>query len=261
MWRLHGVYSGIISSLDCGVQCNVVSPVAKAVFSPGFDEEAVKEKIKNLGIHGEVRKSAEELSVTVYGKAAHASRPWDGHSATVDMLRLLAECGDNAMRNLYDCFCNPYGGGIGIQSEKRHDYTTNLGIFRIYDGICYGEVDARYPYYMTALECTQKLKEHCVFDVSLDYDSPPTMNDTDDPYVNALLTAYREETGDYREPFVSGGVSYSKIFGHCVAFGPMLPESESLAHQANESIEIDNMITALNIYYKAMKELAKGNFV
>jgi acetylornithine deacetylase/succinyl-diaminopimelate desuccinylase-like protein len=41
----------------------------------------------------------------------------------------------------------------------------------------------------------------------------------------------------------------------------MLPESESLAHQANESIEIDNMITALNIYYKAMKELTKGNFV
>ena len=35
MWRLSGPYQGSVRSMDCGVQCNVIPPVAKAVLEGG----------------------------------------------------------------------------------------------------------------------------------------------------------------------------------------------------------------------------------
>ena len=162
------------------------------------------------------------------------------------------------MDNLYRCFQDFYGRSVGIKTPTGDPaaYTMNLGIFRIENGICYGEVDARYPFGMSSAECTAKLAARCSLKLSLDYDSPPTMNDPKDPYVSTLLSVYREKTGDHSEPIISGGVSYSKVFGHCVAFGPAGPAEPLLAHQADESVSLDYAGKVLEIYYEAMKRIA-----
>ncbi len=259
MWRLSGSYKGIVKEMNCGVQCNVISPIAKALLVNNQYTDRLRELALQRKLSCTVSERNGQTYIEVTGKAAHASRPEEGLSATVLLLSLLKECGDPLMNNLFDCFESPHGEALHIPmpNDNVTDFTMNLGIFRIKDGECYGEVDARYPSGISSLDCTDKLKASCDLAVSLDYDSPPTMNDPGDPYVDALLSVYREKTGDMSEPFVSGGVSYSKVFGHCVAFGPVGFDEPVLAHQADESISLDTCIKSLEIYYEAMKRIAQ----
>ena len=93
--------------------------------------------------------------------------------------------------------------------------------------------------------------------VSLSYDDPPTFTPEDDPYVLALKEAYTEATGRECAAAVSGGVSYSKVFGHCVTFGAVAEDSELLAHQENEKIAEADCIKALEIYHRAILKLTE----
>lgn len=258
MWRLSGKYDGIVEKMDCGVQCNVVAPIANALLKNNRYTAKLKELAAAGNIPCKVTEKDSKTYLEVTGKAAHASTPAQGYSAAVALFSLLKECDDFLMDNLYRCFEDFYGQSIGIKTptDDPTAYTMNLGIFRIENGTCYGEVDARYPFGMTSAECTDKLAAKCRLALSLDYDSPPTMNDPQDPYVSALLSAYREKTGDHSDPIISGGVSYSKVFGHCVAFGPAGPEEPLLAHQADESVSLDYAGKVLEIYYEAMKRIA-----
>lgn len=268
MWRLKGRYEGIVEEMDCGVQCNVISPVAEAKLklksvtgegatAPDELTALLSRACEEAGIDGTVEQEEEAVIVKVKGKAAHASRPEDGHSATVDLLYLLSGF-DPVMENLYQCFQDSYGSQLGIAAVggEHAQFTVSMGVFRIRNGECYGEVDARYPFEMRASDLTEKLARKCVLNVSLDYDSPPTMNDEDDIFVSTLLETYRELTGDPSAPIVSGGVSYSKVFGHCVGYGPIGPWMEDLAHQADEYINLTDCVKDLSIYYETMKRLA-----
>ncbi|MCR4588463.1 MAG: M20/M25/M40 family metallo-hydrolase [Lachnospiraceae bacterium] len=232
MWRLSADYDGPVEELRAGVQCNVISPVAYARLETG--SESRRE-----------------------GKAAHASNPDKGESATVALLEELKNQ-DKVMNCLYQVFRDPYGSALGYEQphDMDHSLTLNLGILKIEDGKLYAEVDCRYPDGITSKELTKRMQEMLpALKVSLDYDSPPTMNDPEDPYVKTLLDVYYEKTGSDKKPFVSGGVSYSKIFGHCVAFGPIADVEESLAHQADEHMDLDQIRKAFEIYYESMKRL------
>ncbi len=288
MWRLSGSYEGPVEELDCGVQCNVISP--KAMARCRGDWQAVFQGcLEEMGIDGCVERMEDgSTRVRVNGVAAHASQPQEGHSATVDLLRLLGRI-DPVMENLYQSFRDPYGSQLGVMgndfaedpSEQKNlaqdllgrgtleqgtieqdilaqeQFTMNLGILRLQNGEFYGEVDGRYPFGMTSEDLTERLARKCALKVSLDYDSVPTMNQEEDPFVKILLDTYREQTGDMSRPVVSGGVSYSKVFGHCVAYGPVCPWMDMLAHQADEYVRLEDCVTAFRIYYEAMKRLAQ----
>ncbi|MBR5048894.1 MAG: Sapep family Mn(2+)-dependent dipeptidase [Erysipelotrichaceae bacterium] len=254
MWHLRGKYQGtLIRRLDGGVQCNVIPPVATVQLDPDFDTSLLKESL------GRIRKyELKDHTLTVYGKQAHCSIPWAGHSATTDLLYVLKDH-DQLAANLYEIFASPYGEGFGyhLSHGLQKSFTTNLGILRIdEDGTIYSQVDGRYPYQLKSSELTEILKSRCIAEVSLDYDSPPTNNSVDDPYIRTLLKAYRKKTWDFMKPFVSGGVSYSKVFGHCVAFGPKANDLHpTMAHQADEYIRMKDALKAFEIYYEAIRKL------
>ena len=258
MWRLAGHYDGIVEEMDCGVQCNVVSPIAKARLKGSSDlAKQVCTAMSEAGIDGVVTQENGHIKVRVNGKSAHASRPEDGHSATVDLLCVLGKI-DPMMDNLYQCFRDPYGSQLEIEAtkEEQNQFTMNLGVFRISNGQCCGEVDGRYPFGMNSVDLTDRLARKCALQVSLDYDSKPIMNDIHDVYVSTLLQTYRDQTGDLSAPEISGGVSYSKIFGHCVGYGPVGPWMENLVHQADESISLTDCVKVFKIYYEAVRRLA-----
>ena len=258
MWRLAGHYEGIVEEMNCGVQCNVIAPMAEARVKRSVDlADQLRSAMLEAGIDGTIEKENEYMIVRIKGKAAHAARPENGHSATVDLLYLLGKI-DPVMDNLYQCFRDPYGSQLEINTtkEEQTQFTMNLGIFRISNGECYGEVDGRYPYGMDSADLTDRLAQRCDLQVSLDYDSLPIMNDIDDIFVSALLQTYRDLTGDLSAPVVSGGVSYSKIFGHCVGYGPIGPWMKEVIHQADEYISLTDCVKDFQIYYEAMKKLA-----
>jgi len=258
MWRLKGEYEGIIESLDGGVQCNVIAPQAKAILNNDSFTSLLEGYLEKHHIQGEVTEENGKTKIYIKGIAAHASRPDDGHNATVDLLKVIGDvCNDNWALQMAECFSSPYGEGCGnaFEIEPMGKLTMNLGVLKIKDGICYGEVDSRYPYGITSKVLTEHLQAHCPLKVSLDYDDIPTLCNEDDPYVLALLETYRRLTKDDRSPMISGGVSYSKVYEHCVSFGPARFGDVQLAHQANEHIVLEDVPKLLEIYYEAIRAI------
>ena len=74
--------------------------------------------------------------------------------------------------------------------------------------------------------------------------------------LHTMLASYRKVTSDMSEPMISGGVSYSKVFEHCVSFGLGVKGAEMLAHQANEYIILADLPKYLEIYYDAIVAIA-----
>ncbi len=260
MWTIKGGYEGIIESLDGGIQCNIVPPVCKAILRDNTYTSLISDYLAKNNIDGSVCEMDNKTNITINGKAVHCSYNFKGINAIDVMLKMLFDVtGDKLSGNIYSILGDDFGDGLDNKMGEEFGtcLTVNLGVLKIEDGKVFGQVDARYPSKITSDVLTAKFKEKCMIDVSLDYDDPSTLNDENDPYVKSLLDTYRDVSKDFSsKPFISGGVSYSKVFKHCVTFGLGMPNKPHMAHMANEYVEIDDCILALEIYYKALEKLA-----
>jgi succinyl-diaminopimelate desuccinylase len=261
MWTIEGAYQGLVESLDCGVQCNVIPPSASACVHADNAAEA-EAFMRAHGIQGTARMEAGLLLLSVTGRAAHVSRPELGHSATADLLAVLAALyHDPLMEQLRASFADPYGSGAGIACDiaPMGRLTMSLGVLKLKDGRISGQADCRYPHGADAAALTESLRRALPsLQVELPYNDPPTLVPPEDPYIRCLQQAYREAAGREDGFQVSGGVSYSKVYGHCVNFGPQPAGTVSLAHQRDERVSIDGCVQALEIYYRAICRLGRG---
>jgi len=258
MWTLDKKYTGRVLELQCGTQCNIVPDRAEALLER-IDAEQIRQTVKAEGMDAEVREENGQIRLIVHGKSTHASRPSGGHSATSDLLKLIAAlCGEEEFVSLSRAFADPYGSGANcaITTEEMGELTLNLGVLNLENGVLRGQIDCRYPLGITSSELTERMRKALPhFEVKLPYDDPPTWNAPDDPYIKALAEAYEEVRGEEATMFVSGGVSYSKVFGHCVSFGPVFPKEERLFHEKDERISLKSAAQALEIYHKAILKL------
>lgn len=257
MWTIKDKYKGIIESLDSGKQCNIVSPIATCLIKDN-NLDKVLNYIKENSINGIASLVDDKINVTINGVAAHASVPFLGHSATTDLLKLIRDLyDDEIIDNLYKTYSDYFGRGFDsfVNDDEMYCLTVNLGILRIKDGEIFGQVDSRYPQGVTANDLTNKLKNVSKLKLTLDYNDDPTLCKEDDPYVKLMLETYRKITNDNSRPIVSGGVSYSKVFKHCVSFGPTRIDKPNLAHQDGEYVLIQDAIEWFKIYYKVIEKL------
>ena len=257
MWTITSDYSGKILSLNGGSQCNIVSPYAECTIDDNNIEE-VNEYIKNNNIDGSVKLINNQINIKVNGIAAHASIPFFGHNATIDLLKILKDLyKDETCENLYNNYANYFGKGFDsfVSDDPMDCLSVNLGILKIENGKLFGQVDCRYPFSENATVLTERLKKVSKVNVSLDYNDDPTLCREDDPYVKAMLETYRSITNDYSRPIVSGGVSYSKVFKHCVSFGPNTLDKPNLAHQAGEYVDLNDILIWFKIYYETIEKI------
>lgn len=258
MWVMEGDYSGCIHELDGGIQPNVIPPEAAALVDL-HDADEVRRRMEELGISGEAVPERGSLRISVRGRACHASRPEGGLSAVTGLLRLLAGLsGEEDVRALAEGFSDPYGGGLGMALDlpPMGKLTLNPGVVTVRDGRIRLLIDCRYPAGVSSKELTGRLAGAFPgYSVTLPYDDPPTYTPPEDPCVRALGAAYETAAGRAWVPAVSGGVSYSKVFGRCVTFGPVGEESPMLAHQKDEKISEADCVAALEIYHRAILNL------
>ena len=258
MWILRKPYHGSIISLKAGVQPNVVPPQAEALISK-TDKKKAEEQIRTGGIDGTVEVNGDAVHIKVNGRAAHASRPEDGHSAGKDLFTVLSAITDeDDIRSLCELASDDYGklSGISCSTVTMGPLTLNAGLITIKNGMIEVMADCRYPYGISHEELNAKFSAHySSFECTLPYVDPPTLVSENDPYITALKEGYREVLGKDPACSISGGVSYSKVFGHCVNFGPVAETSEYAAHQRNEKIDVEDCIQALAVYYYAVKKL------
>ena len=260
MWTVRGPCPGFVRALEGGIQPNVIPPWAEALLDCPDAREALS-AAKRLGIDARAEERPGGLWVRTEGKAAHASMPEMGRSAVGDLFRLLAALSeDELLRRIAEAFADPHGSGAGMGYDipPMGKLSLNPGIVRLRDGMLEFLIDCRYPYGVGSAELTDALRARFPeFEVELSYDDPPTFTPEDDPFIRAMQTAYRLSTGWECRTWISGGVSYSKVFGRCVTFGPVAEGSENLAHQKNERISEADCVQALEVYHKAMLLLSE----
>ncbi|RKJ31001.1 M20/M25/M40 family metallo-hydrolase, partial [Butyricicoccus sp. 1XD8-22] len=63
-------------------------------------------------------------------------------------------------------------------------------------------------------------------------------------------------TGDNRKPLSTGGGTYARTMKKGVAFGMLFPGEIDVAHQADEYVDVENLVKAAAIYAETIVALA-----
>lgn len=204
------------------------------------------------------------LKLTVYGKAVHGMDPSIGVNAGLFLLHFLNTLNlDQTARNwatfseryLYE---SHFGEKMGMKyhTEQMGDLTTNIGILN-YDqanGGSFG-INLRYPEGFDFEQEIQVFEDEIKalgFELKIGKVQQPHFVDPSDPFIQKLLTAYRNQTGDMSPSYTIGGGTYARNLDKGVAFGAMFDDSEDLMHQKNEYITKKQLFNATSIYLEAI---------
>lgn len=202
--------------------------------------------------------------VAAAGKSAHASTPELGESAILTLIDYLLEnvaCSpeerafleaDSAILATTD------GSGAGMACEDEHFGSLTIigGTIAIEGDRFVQTFDARYPTSTTAEAITNALRTlfaQAEAECELVRDETPFLNDPQSPAIQALLSAYREATGDSAEPFTMGGGTYARQFACAASFGPEkpwedCPEWVGPIHGPDEGVSENLLKEAFRIY-------------
>lgn len=74
--------------------------------------------------------------------------------------------------------------------------------------------------------------------------------------INKLSQAYFNITKEVAEPLTKGGASYARVLDHGIAFGATFDGYDTKCHQPNESMPLNDLLKALEIYCESIYLLA-----
>ncbi len=255
---------GPLQSLHGGERPNIVPQVAEARvrledLPPDWERLLLQEK--------DLSAEAEEgvLKIRAQGRSAHASVPEQGRNALVPLLESLCSLELQEQQKPLQ-FLSRLGRGIngeGLEisfaDEISGKLTCNLGMLRFSSGQGEAVIDIRSPVSVKleeVLEAARKALLGAGFDVEVLEFDPPHYLSKDSGLVRSLLAVYRDVTGDTQDAMAIGGATYARKLDKGVAFGPLLPGREDVAHTANEYILLQDVKVCLEIYARAMYKLA-----
>lgn len=255
----------ILESFISGYRTNMVPDKATAILN-GQLEEWQKE-FKAFCIEHEVTGVVEQhngsTELTLNGKAAHAMEPENGINAGVLLAVFLKDRlkgdGQKFVEFVADTFYRDSRGrklGLDFTDEQSGETTFNAGIIRFeLKKTAMITVSMRYS---VSYPFTEKMAAYQLKDFVLDIasNSPPHYVDENDPFIKTLQSAYEKQTGNNADLLAIGGGTYARVLDKGVAFGMLFPGEADVAHQADEFVDIDNLIKATAIYAEAIYQLA-----
>jgi len=253
------VESDLIESMTAGERYNVVPDECIAVLKKDVKAE-FNEYLAEHNYKGKV----EGNSYTIFGKNSHAAWPHLGVNAIFLMNEFLFTLTkDNFVEFIHDKLSFDTAGkklGIDYFDEEMKDLTLNLAIVRYENGLLKLGLNVRYPkgfdFEMNKIHTDNQAKAYGLT-YTCKENSKPHYVSPEDPLVKTLYQTYQKYSKDTETPLLTiGGGTYARTLKKAVAFGPNFPGREDLAHQANEYLIIDDMITAIAIYAESIELLA-----
>ncbi|MFJ8245849.1 dipeptidase PepV [Peribacillus asahii] len=210
-----------------------------------------------------------QITFELEGVSAHGMEPKNGVNAGLFLASFLADLQVDEHAKTYFTFVRDYlfedsrGNKLGIayHDEITGDLTINAGKF-IYSKGKDSSIGftMRYPVTFDWEKGKETLTARLLkfqWRVESFSNSMPHHVDQDSFLVQTLQKVYEEETGEKAELLSIGGGTYARSLKAGVAFGPLFPGSEDIAHQKDEYIEIEDMLKAAAIYAHAIYELAR----
>lgn len=196
------------------------------------------------------------------GKACHGCAPWRGLNGISELMEKVyqAEPENRFLRMYADLIGKTiYGEKLGIAAEDESGkLTLNVGLFEVRDETATLMVDIRYPAKKNPDEISGSLvRQFSSYGASCEcvYHVRPLYTPSDSPVLGALLSAYREVTGDDSRPISIGGGTYAKAMPNMVAFGPNFPGHENREHMEDEYILVEDFLKLEEIYERALAYL------
>jgi succinyl-diaminopimelate desuccinylase len=205
----------------------------------------------------------------VEGISAHGMEPNNGKNAGLYLSLFLSKQPLDGHSAPFFTFVSEYffqdsrGIRLGVQyqDEITGDLTMNIGKLSYNDNVG-GRigVNLRYPVTNDMLK-TKEILEDILSKQGMIIEnftnSKPHHVDEKDMLIQTLKKVYEEQTGEKAELISIGGGTYARSLKSGVAFGPLFPGREDIAHQRDEYMYIEDLVKATAIYAQAIYELAK----
>jgi len=207
----------------------------------------------------------ENDKITVLGKGAHASKPYEGKNAITRLTEalVLSDIKNESLQFINEIIANDHHGKniFGDCSDKPSGkLTINLGKIALNDQKQELSFDIRIPVTKNKEKIVNKIKK-IAKEYNLEYEEYDYLDSLYVPkdhfLIKTLSKVYKEETKLDPSPLTSGGATYARAIENCVAFGPVFPGQKKVEHQANEYIKTDSLIKCAKVYSKAIYELSK----
>lgn len=261
-----GQYNYKLVKFNGGQVLNMVIASAKAELEGEASD--IREKFENFlaqeKLEGEVE-IGKTIKLTLKGKAAHGSTPQYGINGATKLAEFLSTLGlDNNGKNFVDYIVeklanDPFGEKLGINyaDDEMGEATYNYGILE-YDlerkiGIV--STDCRHPKKFDLVDRLNGIKVDNI-DIEVTSTKEAHYVPKDDELVTTLMDVYRKHTGDTKnDAFVLGGGTYARCLKKGVAFGLLFPGKEDTMHQANEYLEVEDLLLATAIYAEGIYKL------
>lgn len=257
---LHGGHAHNIVADNCVVTLSGCQKELEKV-AENFQKYA-----SSYHMNSEVNLLPISLTMTLHGSAAHASVPWDGVNAIAYMMDFLSNIvphspfvlGFNKLIGT-----DYYGKNCGIACQDDYSkLTLCIGTLSYCQGTdeATASLDIRFPVTVDFdKQYADLLTEAFLaegFSTTYTGTDKPVFVDPHSDFIQALLAAYREVTGDMEsQPLHSGGGTYAKSFDHCVAYGIVFPGNQEVAHLSDEYITLDEMQDSVEIFVRALLKI------
>ena len=261
-----GNYNYKLVKFNGGQVLNMVIASAKAELVGEVSD--IKEKFENFLVQekldGEVTVE-DTIKLTLKGKAAHGSTPQYGINAATKLAEFLSTLGlDNNGKNFVNYIVeklanDPFGEKLGIDysDNEMGEATYNYGIldYDLEKKVGIVSTDCRHP---MKFDLVARLNGVKVDNIDIEVTSTKEAHyvPKDDELVTTLMDVYRKHTGDTKnDAFVLGGGTYARCLKKGVAFGLLFPGKEDTMHQANEYLEVEDLLLATAIYAEGIYKL------
>ncbi|MBF7152911.1 MULTISPECIES: dipeptidase PepV [Bacillus] len=259
-------------SFESGRRLNMVPDFAEAIITgEGVNALTVayEEYLQTAKKIGEAIVEGNTVTLQIKGISAHGSTPEKGENAGLLLANFLTKVALDGKGASFATFATETftgdilgeNAGISYKDDISGPLTVNVGrlSYTKENGGNLG-LNVRYPVTTNFEEMITKLKEYVSthrFEVADYSNSRPHHVDKDHVLIRTLQRVYEEQTGEKAELLAIGGGTYARSLKAGVAFGPLFPGKEELAHQKDEYIEIEDLLKATAIYAQAIHELAK----
>ena len=254
-----------ILSMEGGFVTNAVCHhCVTKVPADAVDEDKLKDALaKTPLVDFSVAREGDVFVIDAQGVAAHASTPLLGVNAASFTMKALKEAGmDDDFVDYYNehigTTCDGEGYNLKIEDEYGN-LTLNNGIVRMTDGGIECTIDIRVPVTYQEEQLRELVKDRLEDEKGktvVNSIGKPLFFPKDSPMVKALQDAYVKVTGDSDSPLlVIGGGTYAKSIPGIIAFGCEFPGVDNHIHDANERLEVRELLLQVEIYTEAVKNL------
>lgn len=202
-------------------------------------------------------------TVTVLGESIHSKDAAKGTNAVTRLSIALNDLIDNSSIKFIAEKVTQDATGETLFNEKftdepSGDLSFNVAGVTINEHLSEIRLDIRIPVLVDKEALVEKLS-HLASEFGLTYEEFDYLNalyvPKDSELIRVLLDVYRSKTGDMTPAQSSGGATYARTMKNCVAYGAGFPHTPQTEHQENESMPLNDLFDAMEIYAEAIYRL------